>query len=185
MPPFPATPVKKKSGSMLPVIIGVVVALLLGGAAVAFLFLREPAETTAEAPTASSSADQAAPTGSAQGDTTEASDTGSAAASDADAGSDDAGAEPEKVELELSCKPDCDQILVDNEKIDLEEHKKNDNKLSLLPGKHTLEARKAGYITRKETIEIEAGKPTKKEILMRRPRKRQPKPCGQFLNPCR
>jgi len=186
LPPFPATPVKKKrSGSTVPIIISVVVALLVGGGAVAYLFLREPAETTAETTAASSSAneDQGAPTGSAQEDTGSGSESAGPAA---DTGSDDAGAEPEKVEIELTCKPDCDELLVDNEKVDLDEHKKNDNKLSLLPGKHTLEARKAGYYTRKETIVIEADKPTQKELPLQRRRKRQvPKPCGQFLNPCR
>ena len=58
----------------------------------------------------------------------------------------------DKIELTVTCIPVCDEVLVDNELI----QKVDDAlKISVLPGKHTLEARKVGYITVKETISVD------------------------------
>jgi len=49
-----------------------------------------------------------------------------------------------------------------------------------LPGRHTIEARKGGYVTLKDTIEID--KPLEKELkLAKIGAGPVPKKCGQFL----
>ena len=72
--------------------------------------------------------------------------------------------------------------MIDNEKVE-----KPGEKLELLPGRHTVKASKAGYITRSATIDVEVGKPFEREYplikIQQRPPK--PKPCGQFIRPCK
>jgi serine/threonine protein kinase len=188
LPPFPQ-PVKKKGGAMAPVIIGVAAALLVGGVVVAVLFPRmagqdkgdtqhEPsAVAVAEEPAASAS-----PTGADSATTAASSASPTASAS---AGGGGAGAADAQVELTLRCVPQCDVLLVDNRAVEKLEEK---NKLSLLPGRHTIEARKAGYLLRKETIELELGKPQEKDLFLAKlgspPPPATSKKCGQFIK-CR
>jgi hypothetical protein len=179
LPPI-LQPTKKKSSSMLPVIIGVVAAVVIGGAGVTFLFVRSPDESGAASTDSStnpqSSASAGAGGGAARGDPQ---DPGADGGHTGDGGSD---SDVEKVEVTIKCVPACDEILIDNEKVeDLAK------KLELLPGKHTVKASKAGYITRSETIDVEVGKPFEKEYplikIQRGPPR--PKPCSQFIRPCK
>jgi hypothetical protein len=82
----------------------------------------------------------------------------------------------EKVELLVVCTPACEGLLVDNENVEKIEEK---TKVSLLPGKHTLEARRAGYITVKETVDVD--KAMQKEVRFFKP---GPLPQAPKL-PCR
>jgi len=69
----------------------------------------------------------------------------------------------DKVELTLICVPACDELLIDNEKVEKIEEK---TKVQVLPGKHTIEARRAigGYIPLKETVDVE--KPLEKTMRL-------------------
>ena len=181
LPPFPQ-PKKKQKGSMVPVIVGVIAAVLLGGAGVTFLFMRSSGddESASAAASASASSDSAAGEG---GGAAAASTSGAAGGSADDGGAGGAAAEPEKVRVTIKCLPECDAVIVDGDKVD-----GASEGLNLLPGKHTLELTKAGYLPRKEIIDVEIGAPVEKEYPLQKPGPRpkpKPKPCGQFLKPCK
>jgi hypothetical protein len=74
-----------------------------------------------------------------------------------------AEASADKVELTLICVPACDELLVDNEKVEKIEEK---TRVQVLPGKHTIEARRAigGYIPLTETIDVD--KPFEKTLRL-------------------
>lgn len=176
LPAFPEPAKRPKSRSALPVVVGVIGAVLLGGAAVAYLFLRSPAsettpssaaETTTAAPTAGASA-AAAGTATSTADASVA----ATASDEADAGS--------TVAVTFVCVPECDEIIVDGEELD-----ELTEPVELLPGRHTVKASKRGYVPKKETIDIELGEPVEKKLVLVRiaaaPRK---KDCGKFLKRC-
>jgi hypothetical protein len=177
LPPVP--PEQKKSGSAKPIIIGVIAAVLLAGVGVGVFVLR-PRFMAKSTPSASASSARVAQATASESPpppppppppTTPASTTASAEV--------DAGAPAEKLELTLICTPQCDELLVDNEKIEKLEEK---NKVQVLPGKHTVEARKTGFVTFKETIDIE--KPVEKELKLAKIGTALPPPpkkCGKFL----
>ncbi|MBW2523821.1 MAG: hypothetical protein JRI23_06585, partial [Deltaproteobacteria bacterium] len=84
------------------------------------------------------------------------------------------------VEVTFVCVPECDKLVVDGEEVE-----KPSEPQQLLPGKHTVEATKQGYVPRKESVEVELGDPIEKKIVLVRitaaPRKKN---CGKFLKRC-
>lgn len=165
---------------MLPVIIGMAAAVVIGGAGVAFLFVRSPGETESVA-SAGSANPEASASGVAAGGSP-SSDPKASGSGEGDTGGGGPGTEVEKVEVTIKCVPVCDEILIDNEKVE-----KPGEKLELLPGKHTVKASKAGYITRSETIDVEVGKPFEKDYPLIKIQQAPPrsKPCSQFIRPCK
>src|SRR5262249_12468536 len=95
----------------------------------------------------------------------------------------------EGVESALACDPDCDEIRVDDQPIEL------GKPVTLTPGKHAVTASKNGYVTIKETIKVKAGekfektfKLTLKPTAAAGPATAAPapnKPCGKFLKRCK
>jgi len=177
LPAFPEPAKARKSRSMLPVIIGVIGAVLLGGAAVAYLFLRTPtsADGGESVPTAAATAE---PATSATADDSSAS---SSPAEDTDAGGGAGEADGGgTVEVSFVCVPECDKLVVDGEKVD-----KPADPVQLLPGKHTVEATKRGYVPRKESLVVELGEPVEKKLVLVRITGAPPKKnCGKFLKRC-
>jgi serine/threonine protein kinase len=180
LPAFPEPVQKAKPRGMLPVIIGIVGAVLLGGGAVAYLFLRTPVgkgePVASAAPTSRAS--------SVEVDTTTAS-SGSAetpASTAPDGGEPDASADAgggETVEVTFVCVPDCDEVVLDGER-----QKDPSQPVQLLPGKHTVQVAKAGYVPRKDTFEVELGKPIEKKYPLVRVTTTPKRPCGKFLKRC-
>ena len=186
LPVYHESPPKPKPSGMVPVIIGVVGAVLIGGAVVAGLFLRSPAGESAASSTAAAGASGAA--SASAGEQSTASGTASATTpTDGGPGETDGGpgAEADKtVEVKFVCTPVCEKIVVDGEEL-----KDPAASIGLLPGKHKVEASKQGYATRTDTITVELGKPLEQKIVLV-PTSPGPSPtptkkkCGKFLKRC-
>jgi len=186
LPVYHESPPKPKPSGMVPVIIGVVGAVLIGGAVVAWLFLRSPAGESAASSTAAAGASGAA--SASAGEQSTASGTASATTpTDGGPGETDGGpgAEADKtVEVKFVCTPACEKIVVDGEEL-----KDPAASIGLLPGKHKVEASKQGYATRTDTITVELGKPLEQKIVLV-PTSPGPSPtptkkkCGKFLKRC-
>lgn len=177
LPPMPPAKKKEKS-TLVPIIIGVVAAIVLGGTGVLLLFMGGDDETGPT--TVATDAGASDPDGE-----------GGSASSAAGVGAEDeppgegggrgeGGApvdEPKTVAATIRCKPACDELLIDNEKVD------QDKPLDLVPGKHTVVGSKTGYLPLKTDLMIPAGGPFEKEyplVPITGP-KPIPKPCKQFL----
>jgi len=184
-------PAPKKKAGMLPVIIGVSAAVLVGGATVAFLFLRTPRSSKpvsvgsdSSASASSVSASKGSPDSSASSTASSAPAGSGSAEEKSDAG---APAEPDKtVDVKFVCAPGCDKILVDGEEV-----KDVEAPVKLLPGKHTVEASKQGYATKKDdiTVELTGTQPVEKKIVLVPSGPTGPvtpgkKKCGKFLKRC-
>jgi hypothetical protein len=162
LPPTPPEP-KRAVFPVKPVVFGILAALAVGGVA-AFLLLRRPAssDTTAlpgepvavSTPMSSPPLPEPVPAPSASDSATAPVAASAEAAAEASA---------DKVELTLICVPACDELLVDNEKVEKIEEK---TRVQVLPGKHTIEARRAigGYIPLTETIDVD--KPFEKTLRL-------------------
>ena len=183
LPPFPQPARKKKKSAMLPVIIGVGAATLLGATLIVVLFMTGDSET---GPVAVDSSSKPVDDETGEGDT---SNNASGSETTAGAGGGEAGSggkaegEPEKVAVSITCVPACEELWFDNEKVD-----DPSATAQLLPGRHTVKAFTKGYYPRTATIELTKGTPFKEEytlvkVQQTRPRPR-PQPCGQFL-PCK
>jgi serine/threonine protein kinase len=159
LPPIPpAEP--KKPGSLKPVLIGVGAALVL--AIVAAVVLLRPKGSSESAASTSEPVSVPAPAASAPEPEATPSASASAPAEAASATTPASDVAAEKVELTLVCMPSCDEILVDNEKLEKIEEK---TVVPLIPGKHTVEARKSGgYTVFKETLDVD--KATTKEVRL-------------------
>lgn len=175
LPPFPQ-PVKKKSASpMLPIIIGVTAAVLLGGGGMMFLFMRTPSSNaTAPLPTttASVSSDGPAGTGETKPEPTP---------EPAPAPEPSAAPKEETVAVSIRCTPACDRIELDGKTVD-----KPQDKLALAPGKYKIALIKQGYLIHRDTIDVVADKPIDKEVALIKIGPVKPAPskgCGQFLCP--
>lgn len=184
LPPFPQ-PVRRQSSSpMLPIIIGVIAAVLIGGGGVAFLFMRNPAAETGVAAMGSGSA--------------QSSDVGEDAPPPAPAPKDPVPAEPapspspstsasaapqpadEVVAASFRCEPTCDRIEIDGKALE-----KPGEKIELSPGKHKVRLVKTGYLIQEDEVVVEAGKPLEKVYrLIKLNAGPKPNNCaGQFLCP--
>jgi eukaryotic-like serine/threonine-protein kinase len=178
---------------LVPVLVGGVALVLLSGAAAAWVLMsrRHPdgaqaaASASAAAEATTASAAPAADTASAApADSASAAPADSASAAPADSGSaapaDSAAAAGDST---LACDPDCDEIRVDDQPIEL------GKPVTLTPGKHVIVASKSGYVTIKETLKVKAGdKVDKTYKLVAKPAAAAgaapagpTKPCGKFL----
>jgi hypothetical protein len=191
---------------LVPILVGLVALLLLVSAAAAFVLLgkKPDAHPTTAASAADSAAAGAAPADSAAPSATasaSAAPTDSAAASAAPADSAsaapadsasaapsaDADAGPPQVEVALTCDPDCDEVKIDDNVVDITKP------LTLPPGKHVVRASKAGYQNEKVTLEVKGGEKLEKTIKLKEkvavptgPAVPPPsKPCGKFLKRCK
>ncbi|MBI4703310.1 MAG: hypothetical protein HY744_19510 [Deltaproteobacteria bacterium] len=213
LPPFPQPAARRPaSNKLLPVILGVACALLVGGAAVAFLFMRSPDVKAPRASATAASAASAAANGTAQATASAVATASSSAERTAGAEGTGGGAakpgedEPRDVDVEIRCDPPCARLAIDGKEI-----KDVDAPLKLPPGKHEVEVGRPGHVPQKETIVIEAGKPFEKEyklapVAAAGPPPKPPtpppsppskpssppskpakpsKPCDQFFNPCK
>lgn len=179
LPPFPHPTKKKSRDKLVPVVIGVTAAVAVVIGVVAMLFFTSDdedgvaASATATSDSAPEGSDSAEPVSSVDGEG------GGEAVTDNDGDDEDTVA---TVSAVLKCKPECDELYVDNEKVE-----DPNATLQLIPGKHTVKALKKGYYPRTDTISIPSDKPFEKEYVLapigvKKPR---PKPCGQFLKPCK
>jgi hypothetical protein len=206
-PVDPAIAPRRASPNRLaPILVGLVAFLLLAGAAVAWVVMGKrgrPDTATAAAASALASASAAAaaaippaaPTDSAPTDgRTPADGAPNDAAAPADSAP-EAGAGSSPVESTIACDPECDQIKVDDQAIEL------GKPLALAPGKHTVVASKDGYLTIKETVKVKDGEKVEKTYKLKEkpaaaavpaqapapaPAPAGPsKPCGKFLKRCK
>ncbi len=190
LPPTPFKPQKPPS-KMAPIVGAIVAALVLGGAAVGYLFFVKRAEPDGPVvvPVVNTGGSVANGAGSAAS-SAELPGGATVPASSASGGA----TEPkeETVELLVTCVPQCDEIFVDNAKL---ERIAAENRLALLPGKHTVEGRKAGHGSVKELVVLELGTPAKRELRISKlggapgpgpvPAGPSKKPkCGRFVKRC-
>jgi serine/threonine protein kinase len=136
---------RARASKAVPIFLGITAAVLIGGAAAAFVFLGKK-DTTAPATTSTAVAvptSSAAPTPS---ETASAAPTTSATAT----ASATAEAAPPEVEVKVVCVPGCDSVQIDGKAV--EEITKP---AKLAAGKHTLTAAKEGYTTLEESVEVE------------------------------
>jgi hypothetical protein len=133
------SPRKPSSNKLVPILVGVVVVLLLGGAALAVTMMGkkpDPERLAASGePVTSASAPPASPSAEPQ----------ASAAPSATA------AAPTEQEVTLSCDPGCDELKVDDKTIE------PGKPVALAPGKHSVRASKADFKTVNETIDVTLG----------------------------
>ncbi len=167
LPPFPQPVQKKSSSPTTAIVIGVIVAVLFGGGAMALLFMRSPSSESpsatasgAASETAATSVDTAPEPAPASAPAPAAATSGSAPEPSAEPAT---SAEPEgaKVSVFFRCTPKCDRIELDGKAVE-----KPEEKLELEPGKHRIVLIKRGYLIHKEDIVVEAGKPIDKTIKL-------------------
>jgi eukaryotic-like serine/threonine-protein kinase len=184
LPPFPQ-PVRKRGGSVVPIVIGVAAAVLLGGGGMVLLFMGSGSDDhsvpASSAPASGAAADTAtASTAAASADTAEPADSGTATASDPPPPE----ANSTMVDVRIQCIPGCDKVFVDRNQIE-----KFDAPIPLPPGKHTFELFKSGFRPYAETITVEEGKPLERQFVLKKGAAPPPPPpkgkCGQFLKPCK
>ncbi len=185
LPPFVEPPPKRSKKDLMPIILGIGAAMVIAGIGMgALLYLRSsPSSPGSDTPVADVSATEPVEASAASAVPP---DTDQAATADADEAEDagpDAADEGTKVAVTLRCKPACDKMLVDNEEVEDAE-----GKLELLPGRHTVQLFKTGYVTREETITVDEGQPYDKEFVLvpiqsGTPTKTKRK-CGKFLERC-
>lgn len=187
LPAFPQPAPKRAPAGMMPIIVGVVAAIVLGGITVVWLFLRSPGGTAATGPDTIPVSGSGEPSAPAAGSTSGASTEAGSDAGAVDAKS-DGGVEADKtVEVRVACIPaPCETLSVDGEAA-----ADPSAPLRLLPGKHQVQVSKGGYQTRIETIEVELGAPVEKKLALSpaipaptgtgTPTKKK---CGKFLERC-
>lgn len=196
LPPVPLENKRKQSSPIVPIVIGVGAAVVLGGVGVAYLFTRtdgpdpvaDATTATAEpAPAASPSADDTdddePPTDEDEGSPAPSSSDGDGGAgADEDESDGGGGGEAvDSVEVKIVCEPACSSLVVDGEVI-----KKPEEPLQLKPGEHTIKMMKPGYAVRTEKVNVEAEKPIEKTFALTKLRYRpQKKRCSKFLKNCR
>ncbi len=184
LPPFPAPVARKASSAVLPIVIGVAAAVIIGGGGVAFLFMRtgngdsrgtaESSPVSAPSERAAASTPPAAPPSPAPVAAPEPTPASPSASPSAEPSA-------ELVAVTIRCEPKCDRIELDGKALD-----KVDDKLELKPGKYKLRLVKTGHLIREDVLEVAAGKPIEKEyrLIKINPIPSQPKNnCGQFLCP--
>ena len=192
LPPFPPAKKKKTNPSLLPIAIGAGVALLLGGLGLGYLLLNSGEEETGPAEVGfggnepHATGDDASASGAPVAGGSGGAGEGAAAAAGADDGKGGSDAAPVKVRVRIVCIPECDEVLIDAEKVD------GSAVQELLPGKHTVKVTKQGYLPKTDTLDLAIGsdKDAERKIEYRllKPGVRPtptPKPCGQFLQPCK
>lgn len=186
LPPYPqpSQRPKKKSSGMLAIILGVGAAVVLGGGAVVYLFLRTPASetvastTTGETPAETSGGDTTPASTSATGDTTpSATPTAEPSA--------ETPAADNLVTVTIACDPSpCDKVEVAGEKVEIDKDGKATHQVE--PGRVKIKLTKAGYAPFAETVTLgEDGldKTFKMQRIVVRPPPRPP--CGLFIKaPC-
>ena len=181
LPPFRRPP-KKKGMPLMPVIIGVAGALLLGGLGVVVLFTRssegsgtDPVSVASGAPSTTSADDE---------DEEPATNTtsGKSPRSPKSGGSGDSDSSGAEVEMTITCQPTCEKLFVDNREI-----AKPFNAFRVAPGRHVVKAIKDGYLTVVDTVDVQPGKAFVKEYVLVKIDGTRPlqKDCGQFLKPCK
>lgn len=179
LPPIPLQPQRQKS-PIIPIILGVGVALLIGAVGVTLLFTRAHDDTVAQEAAAGSEATPAATaddeprTGGADEPREEATATQGEGGAPPE--------EPARVKVTVRCEPACDEVWVDGKKVD-----EPGKDLELDPGRHELKMVAKGYFPRTAVIEVEPDEPLVNDYRLvpigSAPRPK-PKPCGQFLKPC-
>jgi eukaryotic-like serine/threonine-protein kinase len=194
------------SNRIVPILVGLMALLLLGGAAAAWVVMGKRARDEQALAASSTGSTGTAPTDSAEGTGSAApsaapADTGSAApsAAPADTGSAapsaepsaapsasasaDANAGPADQTASVVCDPaDCDEIKIDDTAIDMTKP------FVVPPGKHTIVVSKAGYVTIKEKVTLKAGEKLDKNYKLTPKGTAGPgpsKPCGKFLKRCK
>lgn len=181
LPPFPQPVRRKSSSAMLPIIIGVIAAVLIGGGGVAFLFMRKPGGETSVAAMGSGSAESSAagadtppPAPTAPKDPKPSEPVPAPNTSASAAPADDV------VSALFRCEPKCERIEIDGKALE-----KPEEKVDLKPGKYKVRLVRVGYLIQEDTIVVEAGKPFDKVYrLIRLNARPKPNNCaGQFLCP--
>ena len=122
---------RARASKAVPIFLGVMALVLIGGAVAAFVFLGKKDQSGSGAATTSTAVTVPVPTS-----TVTATETPSAPA-------------PE-IQLTIACKPGCDSVTIDGNKV--EEITKP---AKLTAGKHALSATKDGFVTYDETVEVE------------------------------
>jgi hypothetical protein len=149
--PAPAAPAQRSaSGRLAPVMVGAVAVLLVGGAVAAWLVMgRTPPPVAVNTPQSASAAPMTAPT------------TTTTAAQAPQPTETAAPQAPANVDAKITCSPACEEIRVDDQKIE-----DATKPISLTPGSHQVTVSKTGYAPQSESITIEPGKPFTKEFKL-------------------
>lgn len=171
-----------RRGKALPVVLAAGIVLLLGGVA-AFLIAGRRARPVDAGPivVAAASGEAAAASAGAQPAVSAVPTPSAEPAASASA------APSADVEVALSCKPACDEISIDGEKLG-----DPSKPVTLPPGAHKVSVAKAGFASQADTITLEAGKRFDKQYKLvvkpstpTVPVKVPPrKNCGKFLKRC-
>lgn len=135
---------RARASKAVPIFLGLTAALLIGGAAAAFVFLGKKDPT---APPVNTTGAITVPTGSAVATAT---DTPTATTAAPTASTTAAAVETPTVQLKIVCVPGCDAVKLDDKAI--EEITKP---AKVEAGKHTLSATKDGFNQADETVEVE------------------------------
>jgi eukaryotic-like serine/threonine-protein kinase len=191
--PFPIGPSRTSEivpsrspwGKAAPVVVGIVAALLLSGAGLAWFVLgRANPPSAAPSPSASSSAAPLAVAENPAEGTSSAEAAADTAPPAAASGTPEAAADAASndVPVKLSCKPvECGEISIDGKPVkDLEAE------LRLPPGAYRVSVKRAGYFPKTEGLTVKLGTPVEKAIeIVPVPTSTGAKPCGKFLKRCK
>jgi len=195
LPPVPLQAKRKRNSTVVPIVIGVGAAVVLGGVGVYLLFSQtgDDTEPMADAPTAETApalpedpsddsgvdGDQQ-PDGEAGSAPEQATDGSGGASASEGQGSGGGDADVDKVEVKVTCEPACASLIVDGEPVE-----KPLEPLQLNPGSHTIKLMRPGYASRTEKVTVEADRPISKSYpltkLRYRPKKKR---CSKFLKNC-
>jgi serine/threonine protein kinase len=186
LPPFPQPVRRKEASSIMPIVIGVVAAVLIGGGGVAFLFMRDapdPAAAIASSASASAASTPGEQKGPEPSETAPAAEPPPSPVPPAPTPSASESATPSEalVAVTIRCVPQCERIEIDGKALE-----KVGDKIELPPGKHKIRLIATGHLIHSEEIDVVAGKPVDKEIKLVKIARPQPptgRRCGQFLCP--
>lgn len=182
---------------LVPILVGLAVLLLLGGAAAAWVVMGKKGDSgasrgastkpSADAVSSASATTAVPPASSVEAPppaASEAAPTPSGSAAEVDAG-------PAAPEARFVCDPECDEIKCDDKPTEL------GKPVVLTPGKHVIVASKAGYLSVREVMTVKPGEAIEKQFKLF-PKPAAPtssgtapatgsgkQPCGGFLKRCK
>jgi hypothetical protein len=151
---MPASPPQRSaSGRLAPIMVGVVAVLLIGGGVAAWMAMGSGPPQ--DGPIAVNTQQSAAPatTGAPTATPTAAPPPEPTPAPTAEA--------PAQVEAKIKCTPACDEIMIDDQKVE-----DMTKPIMLAPGSHKVAVSKSGYVAQTDTITVEAGKPFSKDFKL-------------------
>lgn len=136
---------RARASKMVPIFLGVTAAVLIGGAAAAFVFLGKKDDGSGAAGTGTA---VSVPVPTAAQTATDA--PSATAPEPAASATSTAEAAPAEVQIKIACQPGCDTLQIDGKAVP-----EITKPATVTAGKHTLTAEKEGYTPFEETIDVE------------------------------